>query len=73
MQEERRWDSRGAAPGEELGSELEADSGREWLRAEGRSQGGAMGRAGFSGLNRRNPRLWEQRGCGWDEGGAGRD
>lgn len=32
-----------------------------------------MGMAGFSGLKRRNPRLWEQRGCGWDEGGAGRD
>lgn len=37
-------------PGEELGSELEADSGREWLRAEGRSQGRARGEGGVSGF-----------------------
>jgi len=55
MQEERRWDSQGAAPGQELGSELEADSGREWLRAEGRSQEGARGDGGVFWVEAKKP------------------
>lgn len=35
--------------GEELGRELEADSGREWLRAEGEEPGKSVGRGRVSG------------------------